>query len=90
MAYLMAAIAMTLCILEGRFPIASLYECDFLYFWCIVRTSASAELLEQSGCLYCLQTNSVKAFMPTPANLIIFSLVYPLLYINIAYCRKHG
>jgi len=35
MAYLIAAIVMTLSVLEGHFPIASLSECNISYLWCI-------------------------------------------------------
>ena len=43
MAYLVAAIVMTLSVLEGHFSISSLYRCDISYL-CLWRV-ASAELL---------------------------------------------
>ena len=38
MADLTAAIIMTLSILEGHSSIASLFKCDILYLWCIMRS----------------------------------------------------
>jgi len=44
-AYLIAAIVMTLGVVEGHFPIASLFKCDISYLWrvaqsfCISRAS---------------------------------------------------
>jgi len=35
MAYIIAAIVMTLSVLEGHFPIASRFKCDISYLWCI-------------------------------------------------------
>jgi len=35
--HLIAAIAMTLSVLEGHFPIASLFRCDFFYLWHVTR-----------------------------------------------------
>jgi len=45
MAYLIAAIVMTLSVLEGHSPIASLFKCNISYLWhltwslCICRAS---------------------------------------------------
>jgi len=41
----MAAIVITLSVLEDYSPIASFLKCDILYLWCIGRSPASAELL---------------------------------------------
>jgi len=35
MAYLTAAFVMTLSVLEGHSPIASLFKCDMAFLWCI-------------------------------------------------------
>jgi len=45
MAHLIAAIVMTLSLLEGHSPFASLFKCDFWYLWESHGPSASAELL---------------------------------------------
>jgi len=38
MAYLIAASVMTLSILKGHFPIASLFKCDVSYLWHVARS----------------------------------------------------
>jgi len=35
MAYLIAAMVMTLSVLEGYTPIASLFKCNSSYLWCV-------------------------------------------------------
>jgi len=45
MAYLIAAIVMTLSVLEGHSLIASLFKCDISHVWPVACPSASAELL---------------------------------------------
>ena len=46
MTYLIAAIVMTSNVLEGHFPIASLYKCDFFRIYGVLYVpSAFAELL---------------------------------------------
>jgi len=38
MAYLTAATVITLIVLEGQFPIASLFKCDITYLWHIAQS----------------------------------------------------
>jgi len=38
MAYLIAAIVMTLSVLEGHSTIASIFSCDILHLWCVMRS----------------------------------------------------
>jgi len=45
MAYLIAAIVMTLSVHEDHIPIASIFKCNISYLWHAVHSSASAELL---------------------------------------------
>jgi len=38
MSQVLAAIVMSLSVLEGRFPIASVFKCDFWYLWRVARS----------------------------------------------------
>jgi len=43
-AYLIVAVVMTLSVLEGHSPLASLFKCNILYLWHVAHSCAFAEL----------------------------------------------
>jgi len=72
MAYVIAAIVMTLSVLEGHSLIASLFKCDISHLWCVARSVCICRVLV---CFLSNYTNQEIGLRNSFANTTCFYLV---------------